>query len=437
MEIRMLRRTLVIFSTQTLSAFVLLSIFAVLTACSNSSTIKTSQQTKLNKQTINSISTESLLQEKTVKENKFTSQKVKANLPPVTLFNERVDVHFLKFSKPKDTSRKNNKVSTDEKTNLWEKIATELTLYKENSHKPLVNHFIRKYADRPKLLKVMASNAVPYLPFIYEEIKKRNMPMELALLPFVESGFFAKAVSHKNAAGLWQFTRSTGKYYGLKQNWWYDERLDIYTSTRAALNFLQDLHFKYKDWFLVLSAYNYGSGNLNQAMKKAQRKNIPIDYWTLELPKETRHYIPKLLAYSHLIANTKSYDLNIKPIYEKKPLITVKMSDAVPLSILAKASGISLKKFKKLNPGFRRWAPKPKAKYSILLPQSQHQHFNKKIKKLLNANKITWGSHRVKRGDTLYDLAIFYGVKIKALISANKIRKNGIIRPGDRLVIPR
>ena len=318
---------------------------------------------------------------------------------------------------------------------IWQEITANFHFCGEHQDDSTVVHFIHKILASPKTYNIMTINSAPYISFIHEEIKKRNMPPELALLPIVESGYLPTAESHRGAAGLWQFTRGTGKYYGLKQNWWYDARLDVYQSTIAALNFLQDLHYTYKSWPITLAAYNYGAGNINRLIKRNKRKNLSTDYWSLNLPKETRQYVPKLIAYCHLLENAEKYRLKTHQSIPKSPLISVETSKIASIKELAKAANISIKKFKQLNPGFLRWVPNPKSQYAIFIPQSNHAIFKQNIKKITpNIQRLS--RYKVQPGDTMSDIAKFHSIKLGALLGANKIRKNGIIRPGDQLLIP-
>lgn len=320
--------------------------------------------------------------------------------------------------------------------NIWQTIVDDFQFYAAYKQHPVVLHYVYKTLSNPREFHAIIENAQPYINFIYQQLKKRHMPAELVLLPLVESAYLPRAESHKGAAGLWQFTRSTGKHYGLKQNWWHDGRLDIYQSTIAALNFLQDLHYKYQDWPTALSAYNYGMGNIDRLIKANKRKNLPTDYWTLNLPKETREYVPKLIAYSYLLANAQKYRLRLNTRQPQDSLIAINMSKVTSIEVLAKAAGMHVKKFRRFNPGFLRWVPNPKSTYTVLLPQSYQQQFISQIDALIDKEPIVWGTHRVQSGDNLYNIARFYGIKLRALISANKFGNKRVIRPGDRLIIP-
>ena len=161
-------------------------------------------------------------------------------------------------------------------------------------------------------IEKISKRAAPFLYLITDEVDKRGMPGEIALLPFIESAFKTKAYSRKKASGLWQFVPATGRHFGLKQTWWYDGRRDIHTSTHAALTYLKQLNKYYKgDWMLALAAYNAGAGNVNKAVRKNRKKGKPIDYWSLDLPRETRKYVPKLLALAKVIHNYKDYGISL------------------------------------------------------------------------------------------------------------------------------
>lgn len=364
------------------------------------------------------------------------------HIKPITsvrVWQESLDNSAIRHIKIRDNTRnfeKTKKTKPSYPQNTWDKITSEFEFYHQYRHHPIVSHYVYKTLSKPYLLNTMLKNSARYIDFVYGELNKRNMPSELALLPFVESLYKPTAKSHKGAAGLWQFTRSTGKHYGLQQNWWFDARLDVYQSTIAALNYLQDLHYKYQNWSTALAAYNYGMGNIDRLIKMNQRKNLPTDYWSLNLPKETREYVPKLIAYCYLLKHAEKYQLTLKQPQLQGELVRVPLSQVTSVKILAKASGMSVGEFKRFNPGFLRWIPKPKSNYAILLPQDKQVTFNRHITRLMQEEPIVWGIHRVKAGENLYNIARYYGIKLRALIRANRFGNKRIIRPGDKLVIP-
>lgn len=202
-------------------------------------------------------------------------------------------------------------LSSETSHSIWTRIHAGFQLPSDIQHEALETE-INWFAKHPEYIHRVIARADPFLYYIMEEIEKRNMPAELVLLPIVESAYQPFAYSHGRAAGIWQFIPSTGRMYGLKQNWWYDGRRDIYASTQAALNYLDNMHKQFDgDWLLALAAYNSGSGTVQRAIKRNKRLERPTDFWHLKLPKETSAYVPKLLALKEIIANPEKYEISL------------------------------------------------------------------------------------------------------------------------------
>lgn len=278
--------------------------------------------------------------------------------------------------------------------------------------------------------------ASPFLYFIIEEVNRRNMPGEIALLPIIESGFKTHAYSRMKASGLWQFMPSTGRYFGLKQNWWYDGRRDVYHSTMAALTYLQQLNKYYKgDWLLALAAYNAGSGNVNKAIKKNLKKGKPIDYWSLPLPKETFKYIPKLLAVSKIIQDHKKYNISLHPIENSPRLMLVDTKSQIDLSVVAKMVGISLKEMQTYNPAFNQWATDPEGPHHLLIPIDKVERYKLKLASLEDKDRVQWHRHKIRSGESLSVIARKYNISVSVLKTSNHL-KNNRIRAGKHLMVP-
>jgi membrane-bound lytic murein transglycosylase D len=238
---------------------------------------------------------------------------------------------------------------TTKPDNIWDRLFKGYTL-----HKPYNKRFAREYnwyRKHPQYFKRVQERAEPYLHFILEEAEKRSMPTELVLLPVVESAFQPFAYSPGRAAGLWQFIPSTGRMYGLHQNWWYDGRRDVMASTRAALDYLQSLSKQFDgDWNLALASYNAGAGNVRRAIRKNKKKNLPTDYWSLKLPKETMTYVPRLLAISQVFANAHEIGLTLKPIANEPQLAEVRIDNQIDLAKAADMAGLTIEELYQLNP---------------------------------------------------------------------------------------
>ena len=322
---------------------------------------------------------------------------------------------------------------------IWSRIEDGLTFSHNFRTLASVKRHIHTFERSPKTVARMLSGAEPFLHFVVEEVERRNIPLEIALLPFVESRYHPLAVAHSSkAAGLWQFTRWTGRFYGLNQDWWYDARFDVYESTSAALNLLQDLHDKYDDWLLALAAYNWGMGNLDRSIRKAKAKGIRnISFWNIRLPKETSNYVPKLIALSHIVANRHQYPTIVFPnIKNESQLAPVRIDHPYEVALLAAAADISIEEFRLLNAGLRRWAVKPDSQINVMVPIEISEQFHSRVNSFNASNKdLKWRNHVVESGDSLYDLARYYGVSIKILKSTNRLTSN-TIHIGQRLIIP-
>lgn len=318
--------------------------------------------------------------------------------------------------------------------NVWERIKNNLVL-----DIPINENVIKQrniYLKHPKALNNLLKRSEPFLFYIIETLNKNNIPLEIALLPLVESAFNPYARSSVDAAGLWQFMSKTGKQFGLEQNWWYDGRRDVIASTDSAVKYLKYLHkFFDGDWMLALAAYNSGEGRVQRAMRKNARKNRPTHYWELELPKETRDYVPKLLAIIDIIKRSKEFNIDLYPINNKKIVGSVYINSQIDLSVAANLAELSIEKFQELNPAFNQWATDPNIAVQFLLPNEKVQSFNEKIAKLPEKNRMVWQRYQIKEGDSLGKIARKFHINIQSIQTINKL-SNSSIRAGKHLLIP-
>lgn len=292
------------------------------------------------------------------------------------------------------------------------------------------------YERHPSYLERVAERAMPYMHLIVEELAKRDMPMEIALLPVVESAFQPFAYSHGRAAGLWQFIPGTGRRFGLQQTWWYDGRRDVGESTRAALNYLQYLHRHFDgDWLHALAAYNSGEGTVGRAIRKNRRLGKPTDYWSLDLPKETEGYVPKLLALSTLVANPPAHGVVLDSIPDVPYLVSVDIGSQIDLDLAAELAELSLEEIYLYNPGFNRWATDPDGPHRLLVPLEKAEILAENLTHYPEEERITWKRHTVKSGEVLGTLADRYRTTVSLLKRVNKISGNNI-RAGHTLIIP-
>ncbi len=270
---------------------------------------------------------------------------------------------------------------------LWCRIRDNFEITAKQSHPKGHQHiqkYVKKFSQQEKTLTKISTQATPYLYYIVEQLEKRNMPGELALLPMIESAFQPQATSNKGAAGLWQIIPSTGRFYGLKQDDWYDGRRDIQASTKAALDYLEFLHEEFDhNWMLALAAYNAGEGAVHRAIRKNKNKGLPTNFWDLNLPKQTREYVPKFLALVEIIGDPDKHAVSLPHIDNKPYFIPVNPSTPLNFHQAAKLAGIDIQELKKLNPGYRRARTHPYAKgpQQILLPVANRKQFEYNLAK--------------------------------------------------------
>ncbi|GAB2654683.1 LysM peptidoglycan-binding domain-containing protein [Vibrio panuliri] len=324
-------------------------------------------------------------------------------------------------------------VTPQSQQDVWKRIAMQLEMPIPNHKK--VDYYRTWYLKHPGHLKTVSQRAEPFLYLITEKIEQRGLPMELALLPVVESSFDAFAYSHGSAAGLWQFVPSTGKMYGLEQNFWYDGRRDVPAATDAALDFLTDLNQRFDgNWSHAIAAYNSGGGRVSSAIRKNKKLGKPIDFFSLDLPKETSSYVPKLLALADIIANQEKYGIDIPAIKNQPVVEVVQPNEQLDLAIAANYAGISVRELQSLNPAYNQWATSPDKNNQLLLPVDSV----KKFKTELTANRgkgMKVVRYKVKSGDTVSVLARKYNTTTKVIRSANNM-SNNTIRVGQHLLIP-
>ena len=317
---------------------------------------------------------------------------------------------------------------------LWERIRLQLTW--QSIHNEQIGHARDSYLRQSNYLSVVAERADLYLHFIVEEVERRGMPMELALLPLVESTLNPFATSSERAAGLWQIMPATGKYLGLEQDWWYDGRRDLRDSTRIALDYLESLHAEFdNDWMLALAAYNSGKGRVGRARKANAKAGLPTDYWSLKLPRETRHYVPRLIALTQIVAFPEAFDVEIPPVPNKPAFVIAATGGQIELARAASLAEIELHSLKALNPGQLRWATSPDVAQELLLPVGTKERFNQGVASLTEADRVRWEHYRIKSGDNLIRIAKKFDTEVGLLREVNNIR-GSMIRAGDTLMIP-
>jgi len=265
-----------------------------------------------------------------------------------------------------------------DESNLWDYIASHQELLIEDH--PRVLKFIDWYKKHPDYLTRISERAQPYLYLVVSEVEKEGLPIEIALLPIIESDYYPFSFSHGTAVGLWQFIPSTGKLYGLDQDWWYEDRRDVLASTRAAVKYMKDLNRLFNgDWLLSIAAYNAGPGRVQKAIKANAENGQETDFWHLNLPKETTRYVPKLLALAKIVKDPSRYNQNLLKIDRNPYLKAIELNSQFDLALIAQWTGLSIDQIYTFNPGLRRWATPVTLPYTILLPQDVVSRFEKKL----------------------------------------------------------
>jgi membrane-bound lytic murein transglycosylase D len=302
---------------------------------------------------------------------------------------------------------------------LWERIRRGFRLAEVDP--VLTRRHERWYAARAEYLQRAIERSHPYLYHIVDEVEKRGMPMEIALLPLIESAFDPMAQSPKQAAGIWQFIPSTGRVFGLQQNAWYDGRRDVLAATRAALDYLQVLHRQFGSWELALAAYNCGEGCLARGLARNRARGLSTAYAALPLPTETRHYVPKLLAVRNLVRDPQAAGLALQAVENEPYFVQVKIDQPMPIRQAAKLADISLEEFLALNPAFRRRVIHTDTRGVLLLPADKVEIFHHNLQK-----KDPQGDglqlYQARKGESVKGIAGRFGVSLEWLKEHNPLK---------------
>ncbi len=319
-------------------------------------------------------------------------------------------------------------------TDLWDRIRRGFAMTDLDNE--LVRDREQWYATRPDYIQRMTERSSRYLFHIVEEIERRNMPMELALLPFIESAFNPQAVSSARAAGMWQFMPATGQSFDLKQNIFRDDRRDVLASTRAALDYLQQLHGRFGDWHLALAAYNWGQGNVNRAITRNQRLGQPTGYLDLGMPMETRMYVPKLQAVKNILARPEAFNTTL-PLIGNHPFFdTVTLERDMDVAVIAQLAGVNEKDFRALNPSLNRPVVMAAGTPNILLPWDNAVVFQQNLQ-TFSGPLASWTAWVVPTTMTAAQAAARVGMSESELREVNNIPPRMRVRAGSSLLVPR
>ena len=321
-------------------------------------------------------------------------------------------------------------------SSVWERITHSFELEDCRNHE--INlQWARWYAERPDYMARIFKRAQPWAYYIAEELERRNMPGELALLPIVESAYDPFAYSRGRALGTWQFISDTGRRYGLKQNWWYDGRRDVYSSTTAALDYLAAMQVMFDgDWLLALAGYNSGEGRVDRAVKRNLRSGKPGDFWSISLPRETRGYVPKLLGLACIFQYPEEFNFTIAPTPDKPVIAAVDVGYQADLVLVSQMAGVPIDQMFTLNPGYNRWATSPDGPYHVVLPVDKADQLRTALEATEASSLMKWDEVVVERGDSLSSLASRHHVPVEVLRTANNVNGD-MIRVGQRLRLPR
>ena len=338
---------------------------------------------------------------------------------------------------PTDPLRPEATINLDDASatqDLWGRIRKGYTLPELDS--PLVADHERWYTSRPDYVQRMTQRGSRYLFHVVEEISRRNMPTELALLPFIESAFNPQAMSSARASGMWQFMPATGKDFELKQNLFRDDRRDVLASTRAALDYLQRLNRMFGDWHLALAAYNWGEGNVQRAIKRNQQQGLPTDYLSLNMPPETRNYVPKLHAVRNIIARPEAYGLTLTPVENHPYFVSVPIQRDIDVALATRLAGLPVDEFKALNPSQNKPVILAAGTPQLLLPYNNANLFVHNLTGH-NGTLASWTAWQVPKTMHPSDVAKRVGMSEAQLREINHIPPKMLVKAGSTLLVPR
>ena len=322
---------------------------------------------------------------------------------------------------------------------IWKTISTGYGL-KEKKSKSIqkkIRKYEKWYSQRPEYMERMLKRSERYLYHVANEVKKRNMPMEIALLPMIESAYNPIAKSNKKAVGLWQFISSTGKIYKLEQNWWIDDRKSVINATDAALNYLEKLYKDFGTWEHALAAYNAGEGRVGRSIKNNKRRKRSTDYYSLKLPRETRNYVPKLIAIRNIIKNPSKYNVYLPTIQNTPYFSIVRLPKKIDTELIPKFAEISMEEFQYLNAEYKRPLMNTTASSQyVLLPVSSVTQFNIN---LFSYDKplASWEVYKPKKGERINTVAKKFGIDSKLIRQVNRLKGRKTFRRNSIVLLPK
>jgi membrane-bound lytic murein transglycosylase D len=301
---------------------------------------------------------------------------------------------------------------------------------------PRIEAELKWFVRHPEYLERVFGRAQRFLPHITAELERRDMPLEIALLPIVESAFDPFAYSHGRAAGLWQIIPGTGRRFDVEQNWWYDGRRDIIDSTRAALDYLAALNEMMDgDWLLAVASYNSGEGNVLRSVRRNSKAGKPTDFWNIRVPRETSTYVPRLLALVAIVREPAAHGITLPTVIDEPQFDLVDMDSQIDLALAAELAGIDMDTLYSYNPGYNQWATDPDGPHRLVLPVDASDGFREALAEVPVDQRVRWKRHKVRSGQTLSGIADYYNTTVAEVRAANNLRGN-TIRAGSFLMIP-
>ena len=318
---------------------------------------------------------------------------------------------------------------------IWERMRNGYALQDEIGLNPRIERQRLWFVSNPSFLESSCERGSLYIHYVVERLEERNMPLELALLPMIESAYNPLALSRSNAVGIWQFVPATGRYYNLRQTSWYDGRRDITASTNAALDYLSKLQDMFNgDWLLALAAYNAGEGTVSRAIERNQKLGLPTDYWNLPLPKETQEYVPKLLALSQIVLSPEAYGMDLSPIANEPYFETVEIKQNMDLSRVAAMADLDADELMLLNPAFKRGITRDGPK-QLLVPTEKAELLAANLSMMKAQEPVDWQDYKVRPGDSLHSIANRYRLTVATIKDINRLSSNHL-SVGQVLSIP-
>ncbi len=324
--------------------------------------------------------------------------------------------------------------TVEDYASAWERVRAGFKLQQHYQH-PEVDAQLANYRANQRLFDLVSARAEPFLFQIIEEIEDRDLPMELALLPIVESTYNPQAHSSENAVGLWQILGNTGRDLGLQQDWWYDARRDPVEATIAALDYLQTLHQQFdQDWMITLAAYNTGPGNVRRALRRVN--DAPANFWSLRLASETRYHVPRLLALARIVQEPDLFEVDLPVIPNQSTITRVDIGSQIDLFRVAGMLEMEESELRALNPGYLQWATHPESPQSINIPIEKQAQLINGLASLDRSEFVTWEHYQIRPGDNLITIARRLNTTVDVLRVVNELPGSRIIA-GESLLIPR